>query len=110
MWTVRARNLDLTMSDHVPFSQLTLVERFNQPDTCVIVGASRHLAVLAVPGMGAVLFDGPTQRVSGVVTDIARRGDGTSQVTLTSDLVRLWDRTCYPNPALMFHEQNRDYD
>lgn len=110
MWTVRARTVDLRMVEPVPFSSLSLVERYNQPDTCVLTGHSSDLAALAVPGAGAVLFDGSTQRVSGVVTDIQRFGNGTTQVTLTSDLVRLWDRICYPNPALRFFEQDRDYD
>jgi hypothetical protein len=44
------------------------------------------------------------------LTDIQRRGDGTTQITLTSDLVRLWDRICYPNPAQAFISQTRDYD
>jgi hypothetical protein len=110
MWTVRARNADLTVAEPVAFSSLSLVERYNQPDTCVLQGRSRDLAALATPGMGALLFDGSTQRVSMLVTDIQRRGDGTTQITLTSDLVRLWDRICYPNPAQAFISQTRDYD
>jgi hypothetical protein len=105
MWTVRARNMDLSMSDHVQFSQLSLVERYNSPDTCVLQGRSRDLAALMVPGMGAVLYDGNVQRVSGVVTEITRNGDRTGQVTITSDLVRLWDRLCYPSPTLRWFEQ-----
>lgn len=110
MWTVRARTADLRLVEQVPFSQLSLVERYNQPDTCVLTGNTVAMAPLAVPGVGAVLFDGASQRVSGVVTDIQRFGNGTSQVTVTSDLVRLWDRICYPNPGLVFTAQDRDYD
>jgi hypothetical protein len=60
--------------------------------------------------MGAVLYDGPTQRASMVVTDLERHGDGTAQVTLAGDLIRLWDRICFPDPANQFYAQTRDHD
>lgn len=110
MWTVRARTLDLRLVDHIRFTQLSLVERYNQPDTAVIQGTIGDLAPLLAPGMGAVLHDGPTQRASMVVTDLQRNGDGTAQVTLAGDLIRVWDRIAYPNPAQAFGSQTTDYD
>jgi hypothetical protein len=110
VWTVRARTLDLRLVDHIRFTQLSLVERYNQPDTAVLQGTLPDLAPLLAPGMGAVLYDGPTQRTSGVVTDLERHGDGTAQVTLAGDLIRLWDRICFPDPANQFYAQTRDHD
>jgi hypothetical protein len=110
VWTVRARTVDLRMVDHVRFTQLSMVERYNTPDTAVLQGATTDLAPLLAPGMGACLYDGTTQRMSGVVTDIERHGDGTAQVTLTGDLIRIWDRIAYPNPAQAFGSQTTDYD
>lgn len=110
MWTVRARTLDLRLVDHVRFTGLSLVERYNQPDTAVLQGTIGDLGPLLAPGMGAVLHDGPTQRASMVVTDLERHGDGTAQVTLAGDLIRLWDRVCYPDPANAFFAQTRDHD
>jgi hypothetical protein len=110
VWTVRARTLDLRLVDHIRFTQLSLVERYNQPDTAVLQGTIGDLAPLLAPGMGAVLHDGPTQRASMVVTDLQRNGDGTAQVTLAGDLIRLWDRIAYPNPTQAFGSQTTDYD
>lgn len=110
MWTVRARTLDLRMVDHIRFTKLSLVERYNKPDTAVIDGSTADLAPLLAPGMGACFYDGPTYRSSGVVTAMETRGDRTSQVTLTGDLVRLWDRICYPTPGQPFSGQTTDYD
>jgi hypothetical protein len=110
VWTVRARTLDLRLTDHIRFTQLSLVERYNQPDTAVLQGTIADLAPLLAPGMGAVLYDGPTLRTSGVVTDLERHGDGTAQVTLAGDLIHLWDRIAYPNPAQAFGSQTTDYD
>jgi hypothetical protein len=110
VWTVRARTLDLRLVDHIRFTQLSLVERYNQPDTAVLQGTIADLAPLLAPGMGAVLYDGPTQRASMVVTDLERHGDGTAQVTLAGDLIRLWDRICFPDPANQFYAQTRDHD
>jgi hypothetical protein len=110
VWTVRARTLDLRLAEPVRFSQLSFVERYNQPDTAVVQGTVHDLAPVLVPGVGAVLYDGATQRGSGVVTDIQRTGDGTAQVTLTGDLIRLYDRVCYPDPANPFIGQTRDHD
>lgn len=109
MWTARARTGDLRMTDHVRFAKLKLVERYNQPDTAVLEGLTDDLAALLVPGVGAVLFEDNVQRMCGVVTDIQRSGGRTGQVTLTSDLVRLWDRICYPNPGQAFGSQTTDY-
>jgi hypothetical protein len=110
VWTVRARTLDLRLVDPVRFTQLSVVERYNQPDTAVLQGTVHDLAPVLVPGMGAVFYDGPAYRTSGVVTGVERHGDGTAQVTLTGDLVRLYDRVCYPDPANTFWEQTRDHD
>jgi hypothetical protein len=110
VWTVRARTLDLRLTDHIRFTQLSLVERYNQPDTAVLQGTLPDLAPLLAPGMGAVLYDGPTLRTSGVVTDLERHGDGTAQATIAGDLIHLWDRICYPNPAQAFGSQTSDYD
>src|SRR5215212_3993457 len=110
MWTIRARTLDLRLTDHIRFTQLSLVERYNQPDTAVIQGTLGDLAPILSPGMGAALYDGTTLRSSGIVTDIERHGDGTTQVTLAGDRIRLWDRIAYPNPAQAFGSQTTDYD
>jgi hypothetical protein len=110
VWTVRARTLDLRLTDHIRFTQLSLVERYNQPDTAVLQGTLPDLAPLLAPGMGAVLYDGPTQRASMVVTDLERHGDGTAQATLAGDLIRLWDRICFPDPANQFYAQTKAND
>lgn len=102
--------MDLRLVEPVRFSQLSFVERYNQPDTAVLEGTVHDLAPLLVPGMGAVVYDGPAQRMSGVVTDVTRNGDGTGQVTLTGDLVWVWDRICYPDPPNLFWAQTLDYD
>jgi hypothetical protein len=110
VWSVRARTLDLRLTDPVRFTQLSVVERYNQPDTAVLQGTTHDLAPVLVPGMGAVFYDGPTYRTSGVVTGVERHGDGTAQVTLTGDLVRLYDRVCYPDPGNAFIAQTKDHD
>lgn len=109
-WTVRARNADLTLGAQVPFAKLTLVERYNTPDTISVEGQLHALAPILTPGSGALIFDDAGQRVSAVMTSVERRGDGTATVVLTSDLIRLWDRVCYPDPGHAWNAQTTDYD
>jgi hypothetical protein len=110
-WSLRARNADLTGGAFVDFSNATLVERHNSPDSFQVSGYTRDLAQLAVPGMGCTLADDQgVRRFSGPLTQIVRNGDGTMDLTWASDLIWLWGRICYPDPAHVITGQSTDTD
>jgi hypothetical protein len=100
MWTARVRTNALALTDPFDFTDLTLIERYNKPDTLTISGDLSDIAPVVHPGWGVVLTDDDgKQRFSGWATPITRNGDGTGSVSFIGDLTLLWDRICWPTPA-----------
>lgn len=81
------------------WATLTVVERYNVPGSWQLTGPLDALRSLLTPGTGAVISRGGDQVMSGPVTRVDRRGDGTAVITGASDLLWLADRIVYPNPA-----------
>jgi Siphovirus ReqiPepy6 Gp37-like protein len=116
MWTARVRTAAHALTDPFLFSELTLVERYGQPDSLLIVGQIDDLRPAMDTNTGVVLTDdNGVQRFSGVPPQlpklkVERRGNGTATLTYDGDLVHLWDRYCWPTPAAAWNAQTTAYD
>jgi len=112
VWTPRKRaKTTNTLVDPVIFSELVLIERYNQPDTLSITGRLDDVRALMQEGSGIYLVDDLARpRFSGWATPIERRGDKTGTVTYIGDLTLLWDRFCWPTPANAWTNQTSSYD
>ena len=107
-WRITPRNPDLGRTLHrlAGWTELELVERYNQPSTWVLEGPSSVLRVFT-PGSGCILHDGDYQVASGQARTFDRRAEydseGRLQDTMTIGFVEdtrdLWTRLCYPDPA-----------
>lgn len=110
-WSVRARSQSLQLLDDFPFTKLTVVENYNQPDTCLIEGPLDWVRVGMGPGLGAVVLDDKgVQRFSGQLNLQERRGDRKGSLPYHGDLTRLWWRLCYPTPTAAWGSQTTGYD
>lgn len=74
-------------------------------------------AALSIPGYGVVITDYQTKQVvmSGPMTTPSRRrtaGDKQGIITVSgvSDSVLLWDKICWPDPAMIFNRQRYSHD
>lgn len=114
LWEVHPRDADLgrTLDPVSGWTELTVVERYNEPDTWVLVGPAEVLSGFT-PGMGAILDRDGEQVSSGQLRSIARTAEADEQtgqwadvVTLgfVSDLDELWTRRVYPDPAHVLTE------
>ena len=112
LWTPRIRQPDRTLADPVLFTELELIERYNQPDTLLLTGDIEDLRAALDPGSGIYLIDDRGRpRFSGYADSIERRGDQTAAVTYKGDLTVLWERICWPQPTSAWTAQNVDaYD
>jgi hypothetical protein len=111
MWTPRVRDPDLSLTDPFLFSELVLIERYNQPDTLSVTGNIDHLRPALQEGSGIYLVDDTGRpRFSGFATSIERRGDKTATIVYTGDLQVLWDRICWPTPTAAWTAQTTAYD
>lgn len=114
LWELHPRNKDLTrggtLGPVTGWESMTLVERFNTPDTWVVEGPLEALGdalnVFQV-GMGCILDCDGEQVTSGVVSNIsswAEVNQGTGQietraaVSFVSDLIHLYGRVVFPQP------------
>ncbi|WP_426566374.1 Gp37-like protein [Angustibacter sp. McL0619] len=119
-WTLRVRKADLSSGRIINDWQGALDERWNIADTLQVTGrwdalwplcqTAPTLGVDQLDG-GCTLSDGSGRRFSGVLADVDYEFDG-DQLTLTfeSDLIHLWDRDVYPDPAHVWESQATDYD
>lgn len=117
-WTLRGRAANLSAGAVVSDWTATLVERWNLPDTLQVSGRwtdlwplySTSVGVDVLTG-GCTLHDGSGRRFSGLLAQVVEYID-TDQVMLTfeSDLIRLWGRIVYPDPAHAWTAQATDYD
>lgn len=109
LWEVHPRDADLgrTYDPVTLWTELTVVERYNEPDTWTLSGPASALA-LFTPGMGAILDRDGQQVTSGQVRSIDRtaqadeqtgRWDDTITLGFVSDLDELWSRRVYPDPT-----------
>lgn len=116
MWTPRVRHADLSLHEPFLFSELTLVERVNLPDTLSITGFWEDLRPAFDVSSGVVLWDDDgVQRFSGLRAPhpsprVTKRGDGTATLNYASDLLRIWDKHIYPTPANVWTNQTTGYD
>lgn len=108
-WTLRQRT-GLTGGAIYQDWAGTLVENFNLPDMLQVTGQASHLASLLVTGGGCTLEDDNGLRFSGPLTELTVNGDRTATATFASDLIWLWGRYCYPNPAVTWALQDADYN
>lgn len=107
-WRIVPRDADLgrTFDQIAGWTELELVERYNQPSTWVLDGPTRALSVFTA-GMGCILYDGVNQVASGNVRSFDRRAEtdanGRRQDVTTlgfvEDTRHLWTRLCYPDPT-----------
>jgi hypothetical protein len=88
----------------------TLIERHSLPDTLQVEGSLDRLRSILTPGGGCTLEDDDGLRFSGPLTQLQKNGDGSCVATFASDLIWLWERICYPNPALSWPAQDADYN
>ena len=115
-WVPRVRLGNLLLADPLLFEDLVLIERYGQPDTLSITGHIDDLRPAFQAGTGIVLVDDMgVQRFSGVAPQfpkvfVERRGDHSATINYDSDLVYLWERSCYPSPTRAFTSQTAGYD
>lgn len=108
-WLIEARAADLSRFDVLTgWDGLTLVERDSLTGAWQVTGPIGQLRPLLAAGTGAVISRGGDQVMSGPVTGLERRGDGTATVSGVSDHVRLADRVVYPTPAAEVWAQTAD--
>jgi hypothetical protein len=116
MWTPRVRLANLTLADPLLFEELTLIERYGQPDTLSITGNIEDLRPAFNPTSGLILVDdNGVQRFSGVAAQypihfLERRGEGRATLTYHSDLVVLWERECWQTPTNAWTNQTAAHD
>lgn len=109
-WTLRGRDSSLAGLEVVSDWGGTLVQNHLTPDSLQVSGRTDRLRALLTPGGGCTLESDGGVAFSGPMTAFSPKGDGTCTVTFASDLIWLWARICYPNPALAWEAQDRDYD
>ncbi len=109
-WTLRARGADYSGGDVYTDWTGELIERHNLPDSLQVTGPLDHLRGLCEPGIGVTLADDTGFRFSGPMTEFTKKGDRTCTVTFASDLLWLWDRIVYANPAAAWPSQAADHD
>ncbi|MDR7385203.1 Gp37-like protein [Promicromonospora iranensis] len=106
-WRITPRDADLgrTHAQLAGWTELELVERYNQPCTWVLEGPSSVLRVFTA-GTGCILHDGDYQVASGQARLFDRRTEyagnrlqDTMTVGFVEDTRDLWTRLCYPDPA-----------
>lgn len=118
-WTLRARAANLAGGAVInDWTSLVLVQRWNLPDTLSITGQWADLQALYQDGSGndvltggCTLNDDTGRRFSGLLSIVEEDIDAdTVTLTFESDLIRLWERNVYPDPAHAWGSQTTDYD
>lgn len=106
-WSIHPRQSDLSRV-HDPVSnwtKLTLVERYNLPDTWSVTGPAEFMDAF-VPSGGSILFKGSQQIAAGKLTNLLRErvfsvegfSTDTTTATFTSDLMLIGQRVVIPSP------------
>lgn len=113
MVTIRATSGALSGHFVEAPDKVELVERVNLPDTVQVTGPLSAMEPIRTAGVTASAILGDGRVWTGIVTDIADSGitDGSqyrerSTVTLTSDLLWVWSRLCYPVPTQPWANQS----